>query len=192
MSHLGLTYAEDDYDINRYKELEQISFELMNLVTDVQLEALSVYFNDKKEYITPKVDIRAIIFNEQKEILLIKEKSDGRWAPPGGWADIGCSPTEVAVKEALEETGFIVEPVKLLAVMDKRCHGHPPHLDYTYKIFIQCQITGGEYRQAFDILDIGFFGRDAIPPLSLDRILPTQIDLMFDFLNDPNKVAIVD
>lgn len=192
MSHLGLTYGGNEYDIARYQELEQISLELMNMVTGHPLEILTLYFNDKKEYITPKVDIRAVIFNEQKEILLIKERSDGCWAPPGGWADIGCSPTEVAVKEALEETGFTVEPVKLLAVMDKRCHAHPPHLDYTYKIFIQCRITGGEYSQAFDILDIGFFGRNAIPPLSLDRVLPTQIDLMFDYLDDPGKAAMVD
>jgi len=192
MSHLGLTYANNEYDADRYKELEQISLELMNMVTEHPLEILTTYFHQKKEYITPKVDIRAVIFNNENEILLVKEKSDGRWSLPGGWADIGLSPADVAVKEALEETGFTVKPVKLLAVMDKRCHTHPPELDYVYKIFIHCRIIHGEYHPAFDILEVGFFARNAIPPLSLDRVLPAQIDLMFDYRDDPDKVAIVD
>jgi ADP-ribose pyrophosphatase YjhB (NUDIX family) len=192
MSHLGLTYANNEYDLARYQELKQISLEMMNLVTPFPLEILSVYFHNKKEYITPKVDIRAVIFNDKNEILLVKEKSDGKWSLPGGWADIGLSPTEVAVKEALEETGFTVKPKKLLAILDKRCHTHPPELDYVYKIFIQCEITSGEYFYAFDILDIGFFAQDNIPELSTDRVIPSQINLMFEYLYNPDKEAIVD
>lgn len=192
MSHLGLTYAKDAYDIDRYKELEQISLDMINLLTDHPLEALSLYFNDKKEYITPKVDIRSVIFNDNGQILLVKEKSDGKWSLPGGWADIGLSPTEIAIKEALEETGFTVKATKLLAVLDKRCHPHPPQLDYVYKIFIQCEITGGEKALAFDMLDVAFFDQNAIPELSADRVLPSHIDLMFEYLNDPDKQAIID
>lgn len=165
---------------------------MMNLLTQHPLEALAVYFNDKKEYITPKVDIRVVIFNQHKQILLVKEKADGKWSLPGGWADIGLSPTGIAVKEALEETGFTVEAKKLLAVLDKRCHPHPPQLDYVYKIFIQCEITGGEQAIAFDMLDVAFFAQDSIPELSTDRVLPSHIDLMFEYLNDPAKEAIVD
>lgn len=138
------------------------------------------------------MDIRAVIFNDQNQILLVKEKADGKWSLPGGWADIGLSPTEVAVKEAFEETGFIVAPKKLLAVLDKRHHPHPPQLDYTYKIFIRCHITGGEHTGAFDILDVGFFDQNTIPELSTDRVLPSQIDLMFEYLYHPDKEAIVD
>ncbi len=192
MAHLGLTYASNEYEIERYKELEQISLEMMSGVTGAPMEKLSIYFESKKEYITPKVDIRIVIFNEQKKILLVKEKADGKWSLPGGWADIGSSPKEIAVKEALEETGFDVKPKKLLAILDKRCHPHPPQLDYVYKIFIHCEIVGGTTTAAFDILDIGFFAQDAIPELSLDRVLPTQINLMFEYLDNPNKEAIID
>ena len=192
MSHLGLTYGNNPYDIDRYQELQQISLEMIHLLTDHPVEQLELYFSDVKEYITPKVDIRAVIFNDQRELLLVKEKADGRWSIPGGWADIGHSPTEIAVKEALEETGFTVEAIKLLAVTDKRCHPHPPQPDYVYKIFIQCQIVGGELGKAFDILDVGFFAQDNIPSLSLDRILPNQVDLMFSYHDDPNKMALID
>jgi len=192
MSHLGLTYANNEYDAERYKELENISLEMMHMITGHPMEALSVYFQEKREYITPKVDVRAVIFNEQKEILLVKEKADGKWSLPGGWADIGLSPREIAVKECAEETGYIVRPHKLLAVLDKRCHPHPPQLDYVYKIFIHCEIVKAEYRAAFDILDVGFFAQNAIPDLSEDRVLPSQIELMFEYLNDPEKEAVVD
>jgi len=192
IAHLGLTYSSNEYDLERYQELEQISLEMMAMVTGQPLEILSTYFQSKKEYITPKVDIRVVIFNEQQEILLVKEKADGKWSLPGGWADIGLSPTEVAVKEALEETGFTVKPKKLLAILDKRCHPHPPQLDYVYKVFIQCEISSGVYNAAFDILDIGFFAQNSIPELSTDRVLPSQIDLMFEYLNNLNKEAIVD
>ena len=192
IAHLGLTYANNEYDEERYRELEQISLEMMTMVTDITLEQLSLYFNNEREYITPKVDIRAVVFNDRDEILLVKEKADAKWSLPGGWADIGQSPTETAVKEVLEETGFTVKPVKLLAVLDKRCHPHPPQPDYVYKVFIQCGIVGGERQKAFDILDIGFFSKNAIPDLSLHRVLPQQIDLMFDYLHNPEKQAHID
>jgi ADP-ribose pyrophosphatase YjhB (NUDIX family) len=192
IAHLGLTYAVNEYDKARYNELDQISLELMQAVTGLPLSALSVYFNESKEYITPKVDIRAVVFNEHKEILLVKELADGKWSLPGGWADIGQSPAEAAVKEVLEETGFVVRAEKLLAVLDKRCHPHPPQLDYVYKIFIRCEITGGKPASAFDILEAGFFKQDSIPELSEDRVLLSQINLMFDYLDNPLKAAVID
>jgi ADP-ribose pyrophosphatase YjhB (NUDIX family) len=192
IAHLGLTYANNDYDMERYREIEQISLEMIAMIADSPVERLLLYFNSEKEYITPKVDIRAVIFNDRREILLVKEKADGQWSLPGGWADIGQSPSETAVKEVLEETGFIVKPVKLLAVLDKRCHPHPPQPDYVYKIFIQCEVVGGEPHQAFDILDVNFFSQNSIPDLSLHRILPQQIDLMFDYLYNPEKQAYID
>ncbi|WP_299288672.1 NUDIX hydrolase [uncultured Mucilaginibacter sp.] len=192
MAHLGLTYANNEYDRERYHELEQISLEMMQQVSGQPLAEISAYFNTKKEYITPKVDIRAVIFNDQKQLLLVREKADGKWSLPGGWADIGFSPKEIAVKEALEETGFNVKPVKLLAIFDKRCHPHPPQPDYVYKIFIQCEIINGEKTRAFDIMDVSFFDQNSIPGLSEDRVLPAQINLMFEYLADPQKEAMMD
>lgn len=192
ISHLGLTYAKDEYDKERYTELETISLALTEQLTGEPVEKLSLYFSGTKEYITPKVDIRAVIFNEKGELLLVKEKADGRWSLPGGWADIGYSPKEVAVKEVYEETGLHAEAVKLLAVLDKRCHPHPPALDYVYKIFIQCRVTGGEWTEAFDILDKGYFAQNNIPPLSMERVLPQQIDLVFEFLHNPHKEPVFD
>ena len=192
LSRLGLTYAVNEYDVERYSQLQQAANEMLQQLTEEPIEVIKKYFNDKKEYITPKVDIRAVVFNDADEILLVKEKADGRWSLPGGWADIGCTPNETAVNEVREETGLVVVPVKLLAVLDKRCHPHPPEADYVYKFFIECTVTGGSFTNSFDIADKGFFAEDALPPLSLQRVLPEQIALMFTYLYNPYKPAVID
>ncbi len=192
ISHLGLLYTRDDYDMERYKELKELSHQMIHGITNEPITVIDNYFNQDKEYITPKTDIRAVVFNEQNEILLVKEKSDGLWSLPGGWADIGLSPSEVAVNEVKEETGLDVIAEKLLAVLDKRCHAHPPQADYVYKFFIQCKRVGGEFASAFDIAEKGFFKKDSLPPLSLIRVLPEQVQLMFEYLEDPLKPVTLD
>lgn len=187
ISHLGLTYSLSEYDTERYTELHTISLELMAMATQQPIENFAAYFDETREYITPKVDIRGVVFNERGELLLVKEKHDGLWSLPGGWADIGSSPRENVAREIIEETGLEVESVRVLAIHDKKCHPHPPSLNYVYKIFILCRITGGSLNTAFDILDKGFFDRKSIPPLSLSRVLPEQVALMFEYLDDPGK-----
>jgi ADP-ribose pyrophosphatase YjhB (NUDIX family) len=125
-------------------------------------------------------------------ILLVREKIDGAWALPGGWADIGYSPAEVAVKEIREESGYEAEPVRLLAVMDKRFHRHPPEPYHIYKLFILCRITGGQPEGGVETSEVGFFGEDELPPLSLERNTEAQIRTLFEFLRDPDKPVILD
>lgn len=192
LSQTGLVYSKDDYDRDRYEELLNLSDQITALVSGQTVEVIKDCFFIENDYVTPKVDIRAVIFNEREEILLVQERADGCWSLPGGWADVGYSPGEVAVKEVKEETGLEVIPGHLLAVMDKKCHNHPPALHYAYKIFIQCEIVGGKQGVAFDILGCGFFAQDNLPPLSLDRVLKSQIDLMFEYKNDPSKAPVTD
>ncbi|MDL2222994.1 NUDIX hydrolase N-terminal domain-containing protein [Bacteroidales bacterium OttesenSCG-928-M11] len=192
LSRNGLVYVDNEYDKERYEELLKLNDRLTALVTNQTEEAIRSTYVLEKEYTTPKVDVRSVIFNEKDEILLVKERADGLWSLPGGWADVGFSPKEVAEKEVEEETGLKVKAGRLLAVMDKKCHNHPPANHYAYKIFILCEIIGGQMREAFDILDKGFFKQDSLPPLSEERVLQTQIDLMFEYKNDPTKAAYVD
>jgi len=194
LSQIGLNFSTDDYDIDRYTELKEISHTLTSLVSGKDIAQLERCFPDTLEhdYITPKVDVRAVVFDDQDRILMVKERVDGKWSLPGGWADVGYTPNEIAVKEVKEESGLDVEPVRLLAVLDKRSHDHPPTMYYVYKIFILCKITGGEFAEAFDILDQGFFSQDSLPVLSEDRVTKGQIDLMYEYKHNPDKQAIVD
>lgn len=191
LSQCGLVYVKDEYDIERYQELVEISNQMTAFISSHSIEDISDCFPLENDYVTPKVDIRAVVFNADDEILLVQEK-DGCWSLPGGWADVGYSPKEVAIKEVKEETGLDVAPVRLLAVMDKKHHNHPPALHYAYKIFILCELTGGEFRPAFDILSRGFFPQNSLPPLSLERVLKEQIDSMFDYKRNKQKEVIFD
>ena len=187
MSQTALTYSTNVYEIERCKEMITLSDRIVSVVCGLNEADINADYHPVKEYVTPKVDIRAIIFNEKDEILLVKEQADGRWALPGGWADVGFTPTEVIIKETKEETGFDVRVVRLLAVFDKRCHPHPASSFYIYKICFHCEITGGgDSELTFDILDKGFFALDRLPPLSIDRILPEQIALLDQLRRNPD------
>lgn len=191
IAQAGLTYAVNDYDRERYQELQDMGVEMISRLADESVEKIRPLFTNETGYQTPKVDIRAVIFRDGK-IAMVHEKIDNCWSLPGGWADIGYSPAEVAVKEAREEAGLEVEAVRLLAVMDKKFHPHPPSPFHVYKMFILCRITGGTLAAGMETFNAGFFGPDELPPPSVERNTLLQIRLMFDFLNQPEKAVIFD
>jgi len=122
-----------------------------------------------------------VIFNDRDEILMVQERIDSRWSLPGGWCDVGYTPTEVAEKEAEEEAGIRVKAGRLLAVFDKKCHDHPEDLYYAYKIFLECEAENYAIKPGMETLDAGFFARDSLPELSTPRNTKGQINTMFDF-----------
>jgi ADP-ribose pyrophosphatase YjhB (NUDIX family) len=186
IAELGLLYATDNYDRERYHELNDISLSMMARLTGTPLPILTDFYVETGDYPTPKVDIRAFIVNENDEILLARESADGCWSLPGGWADIGLSPREVAVKEVFEETGLRVETQQLMAIFDKKCHPHPPQASYVYKIILHCTLTEKPqtFNKGFDILDVGYFSISNLPPLSTPRILESQIILLYNQLKN--------
>lgn len=109
-----------------------------------------------------------------------------------GWGDIGLSPSEVVVKEIQEESGFETEAIRLLAVLDKKFHNHPPEPYHVYKFFILCRIVGGEALQGVETSEVSFFAEDELPELSLERNTSEQIETMFEYLRNPEKVVILD
>jgi ADP-ribose pyrophosphatase YjhB (NUDIX family) len=116
----------------------------------------------------------------------VRESHDGCWSLPGGWADIGQSPSEVAAREVLEETGYVVKPSKLLAVYDKAKHDHPKAFWYVYKLFILCELQGGAPKPSLETPEVGFFGPAALPPLSRERVTEAQVPRMFLHLAQPD------
>ncbi|WP_379155432.1 NUDIX hydrolase [Paenibacillus sp. sgz5001063] len=191
IAQTGLTYAKDVYDIERYQALRELSVDILANYTFEGKEKIRLAFASEEGYATPKVDVRGVIFREDK-ILMVREKLDGNWALPGGWADIGLSPSEVVVKEIAEESGYKAEAVRLLAVLDKKFHHHPPEPYHIYKMFILCQITGGEAAEGVETSGVGFFGEDELPELSEERNTKQQLRTMFQFLRNPEKPVILD
>lgn len=175
----GLLYRKDEYDKERYEELQAIAFRLLNRISGHEENVLQEVFPATKDYPTAKVDVRALILSPDKKILLVQEGSDGRWSLPGGWAEVGFTPSETVVKECKEETGLDVAPKKLLAVFDKRKHPHPPEPHYVFKMIFYGEILRGRLQKGFDVLDVNYFDIDALPPLSENRILASQIETVY-------------
>ena len=179
IADVGLLYAANGYEKERYTELKEIALRMLSELSGSSITDLNFVLPLVKDYPTAKVDIRALVINDDGRILMVKESADGRWSLPGGWADIGYSPAETARREVKEETGLDVVAKNLLAVFDKRKHPHPPQPHYVYKLIIECELTGGVIAKGFDVLDVGFFPANDLPELSEDRILQSQIELVF-------------
>lgn len=189
----GLLYSTNDYDRERYGELLEISHELTSRLIDQPVEVIRNFYAPNTDYPTPKVDVRGLLLNERGEVLLAREMADGKWTLPGGWADIGFSPGEVIEKEFREETGLAVKATRLLAVFDKRCHPHPAQPFYVYKFALLCKLQGDlRVQKGFDILDVAFFPMDRLPVLSEERILRSQIELVYEKAANPSAAAYFD
>jgi ADP-ribose pyrophosphatase YjhB (NUDIX family) len=183
IAQAGLTYARDPYDLERFREVRALAVAIVSAQTGEPPARVMEAFALGTGYPTPKVDVRAVVFRDD-EILLIREKAVGLWALPGGWADVGDSPSEAAVRETLEEAGCEVRATKLLAVLDKSRH-HPPSLDYVYKLFIGCELLGGEPRTSHETDGVGFFAADRLPELETGRVTAAEIARMFEHHRDP-------
>jgi len=189
ISQAGLAYSKDMYDLERFEMLRDLSVEILSEYTGVEQEQVRSLFAGEKGYATPKVDVRAVVFRNER-LLLVREKADGDWALPGGWADIGLSPKEVVAKEVLEESGLIVEPVRLLGVLDKKFHDHPPEPWHVYKMFILCEETGGEAQAGMETMEVGFFSKDRLPPLSQERNTLKQVLWLFETKGNSQEVRL--
>ena len=187
MAQTGLTYTSDPYDRERYKLITEMAFEMMAAGSGVDQQHIQSLFQAERGHATPKVDVRAAIFKDEA-ILLVKERSDGGWTLPGGWADVGESASEAVIREVWEESGYQVRATRLLAVYDRDKHPHPPHENYVYKIYFECEITGGAPASSNETEEVAFFTRENLPPLSLTRVLPSQIERFFA-LHEQNTAA---
>jgi ADP-ribose pyrophosphatase YjhB (NUDIX family) len=186
LSQCGLTYTDSHFERERYEAIRDIAAEMMATGSDTDKKQLIELFAKEKGYATPKVDVRGVAFKND-EILLVKEKVDGLWTLPGGWADVGDSPTEAVEREVIEESGFEVKTIKLCAVYDRNKHPHKPSFPFhIYKMFFLCEITGGQPTTSSETTDVAFFKENQIPDLSRGRVLPEQIKRMYQHYRNPN------
>lgn len=186
IAQTGLTFARDPYDRERYEMLRALASQIMAAHTAAPAERIEALFESEWGYTTPKVDVRAAVFDERGRILMVRETSDGgRWTLPGGWADVNLTPAENVVKEVREESGFEVRVRKLAAVWDRDRQGHPPAVFSCCKFFFLCDLVGGNAATSVETSEVGWFGEHELPDaLSLARVLPTQVRRMFVHARD--------
>ena len=190
LSQSGLTYSTNPFDIERYKRLQEITAEMIESQSTISKESVLDSFSMQAGYITPKVDVRGAVVQEGK-ILLIQEKADGKWAMPGGWADLGNSPASVAEREVWEESGFRVKAEKVVAVIDAN-RIEPMEFYHAYKIIFLCKLLGGEPRTSHETLAVDFFDLNHLPPLSFYRTNEDMLREVFAHVENPNRPAAFD
>lgn len=187
----GLAYANNPYDVERYETLRSIAAEMTGAYSDAAPEHIRGLLSGEEGYATPKVDVRGVVFRDDA-VLLVREVADGgRWTLPGGWADVGDSPSEAVEREVFEESGYRVKARKLLALYDKRKHSHPPDRLHIYKAFFLCELLGGTAAVSAETAGAEFFREDRIPvsELSLGRTTPEQLARIFEHLRHPEWPA---
>lgn len=190
LSQSGITYSGNQYDIERYKRLQEITAEIIESQSNVSKESALDSFSMQAGYITPKVDVRGAVVHEGK-ILLIQERADGMWAMPGGWADLGNSPASVAEREVWEESGYRVKAEKVVAVIDAN-RIEPMEFYHAYKIIFLCKLLDGEPRTSHETLAVDFFDPAHLPPLSSYRTNEEMLKEVFSHVEDPHRPTAFD
>ena len=185
IAQTGLAYAAPGFDADRYERIRVIAASLMAAGAGVPVEPVLELFRQDLGYATPRLGVRGAVFRDEK-VLLVREVSDGRWALPGGWADVNQTAAQSIEREIFEESGFTARAVKLAASWDRRRHGHGPvHPLHVYKLFFLCELTGGAPRPSAETSEIGFFAEEALPELSQGRNTAAQIRRMFEHHRHP-------
>ncbi|QMT85318.1 NUDIX domain-containing protein [Companilactobacillus pabuli] len=182
IAQTGKHYSKDVFDRERYDQLEDVSKQLITkLVKNPSQKRLNIFFDADTGYVTPKVDIRAATFRDNK-ILLVREKSSGEWSIPGGWGDVGYSAAEIAVKETFEEAGIKVKPKRMIAIKDMQKNHYPKkNLNYVYKLFFECIPTEDDIHSGVETSDVRYFTLDEALKLnlSLARNMPDDFKRAF-------------
>jgi len=184
LSQSGITYSGNQYDIERYKRLQEITAEIIASQSEISKETVLKSFSMQAGYITPKIDVRGAVIRDNK-ILLIQERADGKWAMPGGWADLGNTPASVAEREVWEESGFRVKAEKVVAVMDAN-RIQPMEFYHAYKIIFLCKLLDGEPRISYETLAVEFFDPNNLPPLSTYRTNEDMLREVFAHVKNPD------
>lgn len=191
LSQTGLAFAQTKYETERYKRFTEIAAEIVSLHCQTESGELSKIFLAHTGYATPKIDVRAAVISDNK-ILLVQERTDNCWAMPGGWAEVGDLPSEVAIRETKEESGLDVQPVKIVGVLDANRSGRPLEFFHAFKIIFLCNLIGGELKSSDETLDAKFFPFDLLPPFSPNRTNQKHIDETLKHLSDPNRMTFFD
>jgi ADP-ribose pyrophosphatase YjhB (NUDIX family) len=191
LSQTGLHYAENDYQRQRNQRLSEIAAEIISQHSDLEYIPLVDVFHAQIGYATPRVDVRGAVFQEGK-LLMVRERQDGGWTMPGGWADVGDVPSQAAEREVWEEAGFRVKARKVIGVYDAN-RVDPLELFHAFKLVFLCDLLGGAARPSDETSEVAFFGFEQIPePLSGERTRARHILDAFAMFKDETVPTVFD
>jgi len=189
----GLHFSKDDFDRERYREVATIAHSMLASLGNIPIKRIEGLLSDfAKGYATPKIDVRGAVI-EDGRVLLVRERSDGLWTLPGGFADVGLSATENVIKEIQEEAGIRASVTGLYGVRHKAKQVYEPDIRDFYKMFFLCQRVDAEpLKPGSEVIDVAFFARDGLPQLSRGRVIEEDIEAAFVFHENTERTAVVD
>ena len=186
LAQCSLAYSKDKFDRERSERIREIACEMLSFKYDLPLEKIKMDFAGEIGYQTPKVETRAAVIKDNK-ILLVKEQFDGKWALPGGYQDVNMSIRENVIKESSEEAGAVVNPIKVVAVLDYNRHHHVNFPFGMVKIFVLCDYIDHSFVDNTETLGADFYSLDNLPELSTTRTTVKQLKMCFDCYENPEK-----
>jgi ADP-ribose pyrophosphatase YjhB (NUDIX family) len=191
LAQTGYHYAENEYARQRYQRLIEIAAEIVSEQSNLERSTILEAFNPQSGYATPRIDVRGAVFQHQR-LLLVRERMDGGWTLPGGWADVGDVPSQAAEREVWEEAGFHVKANKVVGVYDANRVGRL-ELFHAFKIVFLCDLISGDARPSLETSEVAFFGKEELPKiLSGERTKVRHIQDAFNCLEDPNSSTVFD
>lgn len=190
IAQCGLAYTKDMYDKERYEQLRNIAVEMLSYKTDISVDKIKTLFCNESGYQTPKLDTRAVIFEDEK-ILLVREKN-GLWSLPGGWVDVLESIESNTIKEVKEESGLDVITKRVIAIQDRNKHNKPLYPYGVCKVFVECEVIGGEFIENIETTEIKYFSIENLPNLCEAKTTSKQIEMCFEAKNNQNWNVVFD
>jgi ADP-ribose pyrophosphatase YjhB (NUDIX family) len=189
----GNAYTKDEFDRERYDEVSEIALQMLSDISKKPIEVIANVLDEgTRGYATPKVEVRAAVFNGDR-ILLVQEKSDGLWTFPGGFADLGLSPAENIEKEVLEEASLDVSATHLYCLRHKAKGDYDPDVRDFYKLFFLCQPAGEKgVAPGAETCGAAYFKLDELPPLSKGRIVEDDVLAAFKFRANTSQATLFD
>lgn len=180
LAETGQHFTKDPFDRERYDEIAKLAQAMLADLGNVPLSRINDLLpTHSGGYATPSIDIRAAVIRDGS-ILLVRERHDGLWAMPGGFADIGSSPAENIEREVWEEAGLSVRTRHLYALRHKAKHPYPPDALDFYKLFFLCDEVDSDTPQPGpETSEAAFFAPNALPELSLSRNIHADISAAF-------------
>jgi ADP-ribose pyrophosphatase YjhB (NUDIX family) len=166
ISGMGLHYSESIYDRERYRQLQDLAIEMLAAATGEMPENFEPLRAPIFSHPTPFTGCEAAIVNDADELLLIQRADNRKWALPGGVAEVGETPAEAAVREALEESGVRGEPILLVGAYDSRLRS-AAWRHHLYQFVFLCRPRAGQASEtpshAHEVLASGWFAEEALP-----------------------------
>jgi 8-oxo-dGTP pyrophosphatase MutT (NUDIX family) len=127
--------------------------------------------------------VTGIIYDDRRRILLVHHADRGLWVAPGGSIEPNESPADATVREVWEETGLVIEPIRIIGVFGgpdfEVTYRNGDRVTYVQTVF-ECRIQGGALRpDGVETLQLAYFSETEITGLPIPTWMQVVIPAVY-------------